>query len=159
MKRHGRLAQSILALSTLAALVGRGRQIDETIQAFIRKQGAGFFRNMPGVLADVNPDTRLADLKHGRPCTRYENPLFVKDPLVRQKHLAVGRHDPAAREDCRGVACSITRPKGTTDDDYGVPRQIRLQGFELPLTCRQKLFFSEPDLPAKGRRGPVPERQ
>ena len=99
---HGPLLDHPLALDAPAAVVRRGRGVDDDAGAGERLD-RGRWPRIPDVLADRQPDPHPRDLDQRRSVPGLEVAALVEDAVVREQRLAVGGANLAGREHGDGV--------------------------------------------------------
>jgi hypothetical protein len=124
-----------LALRSLAAVVRRGRDIDDdarAAQANLRGRRAVVD---PDVLADVHADHGAAEIHHERVLAGLEVSLLVENAVVRQVDLAIGRGDLPSEEHVAGVvrAAARARRRFGGADENGDPAHIA-GGYPLSMS-------------------------
>ncbi len=115
--------QHALARGALAGMVGRGRDVDHHL-----RPGQGLRLGRPGgvpdVLADVDPDHRLAQAKDQRALPGAKVAVLVKDAVVGQVGLVVGSRHPPVVQHGGGVVdvvCAVDEPDDRRNGRRALP--------------------------------------
>ena len=126
----GALDEHLLALEPLAPVIWRAGRVQQQRRARLGLVGRRRARH-PHVLADRQPDARVAELDHRRPGTGLEVALLVGHAVVPEPHLAVVRAHRAVGDD-RDRVEHVLGALGVADD-----RDDPLHGLRDP---RQRLL-------------------
>src|SRR5581483_7194748 len=101
------LLEHLLSLAVLADVERRGGDVHEQLCSGEREVDRGRPR-LPHVLADGDPDQRLAEPEHDEVAPRREVPLLVEDAVVREEALPVDRlHLAACADGARVVEVAV----------------------------------------------------